>query len=173
MSHRAARRSSGALLFVMRSVMSDMMAVMFGDTHNSFLEFAVHHLLTVGALTALFLPLFGPLMDHHFAERQPGHAHIYLDGPAHKHLHSYETYDHHLTRSTAGSYDDAGQFGAVVILTDTHGLGSGPAGAPAYLRTMADLVLQHGGDTNRFAFSGGSWFPTGAAVPTPKQPPRA
>ena len=31
-------------------------------------------------LTALLLPLLGPLADHHFAERQPGHLHIYLAG---------------------------------------------------------------------------------------------
>ena len=149
-----------------------MMAVMLGDAHNSFLEFASHHLLTAAALTALFLPLLGPLMDHHFAERQPGHTHIYLDGPAHEHLHSYETYDHHLI-STAGGNDEAEQAGTVVILTDTHGLGSGPAGTPAYLRATADLILQHEGHTNRFAFSGGSEFLKGASIPAPKQPPRA
>ena len=168
MSRRAVRRSSVAPLFDM----SAMMALMLGDAHNSFLEFAGHHLLTVAALAALFLPLLGPLMDHHFAERQPGHAHIYLDGAAHEHLHSYETYDHHLT-SMAGGKDEAEQAGTVVILTDTHGLGSGPAGTPAYLRATADLILQHEGDTNRFAFSGRSVFLTDAALPTPKQPPRA
>lgn len=164
-SHRGAGWSSGFDL-------SGMMARMLGDTCDSFLEFAAHHLVTLGALAALFLPLLGPVMDHHFAERQPGHAHMYLEGERRDHLHSYETDDHHIGRSTASGYDNAGQDGAVVILTDTHGLGSGAAGTPAYLRQAVILIFRHEGDANRFAFSAGSVFLTDAAVPVPKQPPR-
>ena len=147
-----------------------MMVMMFGDSYNSFQEFALHHLLTVMALTALFLPLLGPLMDHHFAERQPLHAHIYPDGSAYGHLHSYETYNHHLP--TSNGYDEQEQIRGVVILTDSHGLGSGPTGTPAYLRAAATLMFQHEGDTNRCAFSGGSVFPKDASIPTTKHPPR-
>lgn len=164
MSHRGTGRSSGDGL-------SDMMAMMFGESYNSFQEFALHHVLTMMALTALFLPLLGPFMDHHFAERQPLHTHIYPDGSAYGHLHSYETYNHHLLTSEDG-YDEQEQIGAVVILTDSQGLGSGPTGTPAYLRTAATLMLAHEGDSNRFAFSGGSVFAKDATIPAPKQPPR-
>ena len=46
-------------------------------------------------LTALLLPLLGPLADHHFAERQPGHLHIYLAGVPIQHLHDHESFHPH------------------------------------------------------------------------------
>ena len=46
-------------------------------------------------LTALLLPLLGPLADHHFAERQPGHLHIYLAGVPIQHLHDHEAFHPH------------------------------------------------------------------------------
>ena len=46
-------------------------------------------------LAALLLPLLGPLADHHFAERQPGHLHIYLAGVPIQHLHDHETFHPH------------------------------------------------------------------------------
>ena len=55
-------------------------------------------LLPVAALallTALLLPLLGPLADHHFAERQPGHLHIYLAGVPIQHLHDHEALHTH------------------------------------------------------------------------------
>ena len=146
---------------------------MFGDTCNSFMEYVAHHLFTVAAVTALFLPLFGPLLDHHFAERQPSHAHIYLDGPVYEHLHSFEkSDDHHPSRPSAEANAYGGQAGDVVILTDVHGIGSGPAGTPAYLRAVASLVLRDEGDLNRFALSQGTVSPRDIAIQTPKQPPR-
>lgn len=56
--------------------------------------------LTVTALallTALLVPLLGPLVDHHFAERQPGHMHLYLTGVPIKHLHHHEAFHSHDT----------------------------------------------------------------------------
>ena len=144
---------------------------MLGTTCNSFLEFAAHHFLTVAALTALFLPLFGPLMDHHFAERQPGHAHIYLSNPAHNHLHSYETDDHHSIHSPNVADADA-QPANVVALTDTHGIGSGPSGTPAYLQQPTSAIFHHEGDANRFAYIHENSLLRDAAIPAPKRPPR-
>ncbi|GEM_PF-4915749 len=47
-------------------------------------------LLGVGVLLgALLLPLFVPLADHHFPEREPGHLHIYPGGVAYAHAHPY------------------------------------------------------------------------------------
>ncbi len=37
-------------------------------------------LFALAALTAMLAPLAGAALDHHFAERQPGHTHVYLDG---------------------------------------------------------------------------------------------
>lgn len=44
-------------------------------------------------LAALALPSVGPLFDHHFAERQPGHVHV--AGATRPHTHSYEDAYHH------------------------------------------------------------------------------
>ena len=46
-------------------------------------------------LTALLVPLLGPLVDHHFAERQPGHLHLYLTGLPIQHLHHHEAVHSH------------------------------------------------------------------------------
>ena len=46
-------------------------------------------------LSALLLPLLGPLADHHFAERQPGHLHIYMAGVPIQHLHDHQAFHSH------------------------------------------------------------------------------
>ncbi len=51
--------------------------------------------IALALLTALLLPLLGPLADHHFAERQPGHLHIYLAGVPIQHLHDHEALHTH------------------------------------------------------------------------------
>ncbi len=49
-------------------------------------------LLLVSVVAVMVLPSMGPLMDHHYAERQPGHLHLGLadyhghgQGQAHRH----------------------------------------------------------------------------------------
>lgn len=49
--------------------------------------------LAVLAVSALLLPFLGPAMDHHFAERQHGHGHVYLGPALVDHQHPYDT-DH-------------------------------------------------------------------------------
>lgn len=50
-------------------------------------------LLAVAGVVALLAPMAGGALDHHFAERQPGHLHI---GAAHthSHLHAFERAAH-------------------------------------------------------------------------------
>ena len=50
---------------------------------------------TAALLMALFFPLLGATVDHHFAERQPGHLHIFLAGAPTKHLHHHEALHSH------------------------------------------------------------------------------
>ena len=47
-------------------------------------------LLTVVAVYALFVPLFGPFHDHHFTERLPRHGHLYPSRLPFEHLHPFE-----------------------------------------------------------------------------------
>jgi hypothetical protein len=60
-------------------------------------------LFTLAALYALFLSFFGPVLDHHYAERQSDHAHIYLGRVVPDHVHPYEApHTHRPTQETDG-----------------------------------------------------------------------
>lgn len=47
-------------------------------------------LLAVLVLLLLLFPGLGPVLDHHFAERQPDHAHIYFGPILFRHIHPFE-----------------------------------------------------------------------------------
>ncbi len=49
------------------------------------LELAVVALLMVMGLLA---PVIGPAIDHHFADRSPAHAHIFVASPTNDHIHT-------------------------------------------------------------------------------------
>jgi hypothetical protein len=55
----------------------------------------------------LLLPLFGPLLDHHFAERQHDHVHVYPGRVTPDHAHPYEQPHSHFRddRGTNGADD--------------------------------------------------------------------
>ena len=50
--------------------------------------------VSVAAAVAL-LPAVGPLMDHHYAGRQPGHGHLYLGAVIYDHVHGHEVVHTH------------------------------------------------------------------------------
>jgi hypothetical protein len=54
-----------------------------------------HQLIIIVVLYALFTPFLGPMLDHHFAERQHNHQHIYFGSASAKHTHFYELLDLH------------------------------------------------------------------------------
>ena len=54
---------------------------------------ALTALLAVVGVVALLAPLAGGALDHHFAERQPGHLHIGA-AHSHSHLHAFERAAH-------------------------------------------------------------------------------
>ena len=55
---------------------------------------------TVLLLLGLALPTVGPLVDHHFADRQPGHNHLFAVS---SHLHAIDSLHDHLYGGTEGS----------------------------------------------------------------------
>ena len=59
------------------------------------------------AVFALLLPVAGPIIDHHFAERLPGHGHVYIDGPELSHEHDLSS-SHNHTATTVLAVDDTG-----------------------------------------------------------------
>ena len=60
--------------------------------------------LAVLVTGALLLPAVGPLLDHHYAERVPGHLHFYFAGVSADHTHPYEVAHRH---GHEGAYIDA------------------------------------------------------------------
>jgi hypothetical protein len=70
------------------------------------------------ALFALCLASLGPVLDHHFAERQPGHTHLYLGAQVPGHLHPYQqAHTHHQAEAEPSRSDDT------VYLTTHDGIG--------------------------------------------------
>ena len=88
------------------------------------------------ALFALFLPIVGPLDDHHFAERSHTHGHIYLNSRAASHQHALETKGAHWHGTPTASLmtgDDGYRLGPTVYLTDpTVGLLLAVLNAPSH-----------------------------------------
>jgi hypothetical protein len=68
-------------------------------------------LLMAAALFALFLPIVGPLDDHHFAERTHNHDHIYLNGVPVAHHHAYEGSPQHPHQESAARFSQPGEYG--------------------------------------------------------------
>jgi hypothetical protein len=59
------------------------------------------------AVFALLLPVAGPIIDHHFAERLPGHGHVYMNGPELLHEHDLSS-SHNHTATMVLAVDDTG-----------------------------------------------------------------
>ena len=60
---------------------------------SSVRRFAAATAWAAAAATIALLPGIGPMLDHHYAGRQPGHSHVGAMFP--DHLHSHEiAYDH-------------------------------------------------------------------------------
>lgn len=124
------------------------------------------------ALYALLLPIFGPLLDHHFVEWQHQHAHIYAAGRPAAHSHIYEISGRHPhPPSDAAGTTDAPAAG-LVYLTAYDGAGS----APAYLSLTTEAPKlrfpQDGDDSRRWGWLPPEVLPPGAYVAPPRQPPR-
>lgn len=117
------------------------------------------------AIAALSLSAIGPLADHHFAERHPGHDHIYLSPGAPNHAHPYQAAHSHSHGPPVS--------GGIVFLTAHDGAGQGyvDLAAPA----ISQSAIFPGFDDARFLF-GVSPVETarqGTTVGPLKRPPRA
>ena len=83
------------------------------------------YFLAFALSAALVLPSLGPLLDHHFIERDPGHLHL---GPHQPHVHDFNRQYFHLhtrarstdagNRQTALYNRDAGPVAITSVATD-------------------------------------------------------
>ncbi len=86
------------------------------------------------AITSVILTILlfycGPLLDHHFVERQPFHTHIYFGPRLLEHIHPYEVpHVHNHSHPAANSASDASSQDSV------------PAGLIMYMAVNDGLVL--------------------------------
>lgn len=115
------------------------------------------------------LPAAGPLLDHHFAERQPYHAHVGADS---SHRHDYRAAHVHPADPATGESSSVPSPGAALALYSFEV--SSPMASVAilansnldeHLAAIADSPLAIRAAT-------GAAFAS-ALVPVPKRPPRA
>ena len=98
---------------------------------SSVRRFAAATAWAAAAATIALLPGIGPMLDHHYAGRQPGHSHVGAMYP--DHLHSHEiAYD----QLNAVSADDDGEPGGMVVIAAY----SGAAAAHAYVMGSASRI---------------------------------
>ncbi len=95
-------------------------------------------------LTALLFPLLGPLVDHHFAERQPGHVHLYLTGAPSQHLHHHEAFHTHDTPAADPAEIEAGgpvlENSVIFMPQESEGLSVSSIGVTLALLTTAVAI---------------------------------
>jgi hypothetical protein len=122
------------------------------------------YLPTVLLLMGLALPFAGPLVDHHYADRQPGHKHLFAVG---SHLHSVDSSHSHLGGDTGGDAD--GPSPATVYNYD-----SGLAAAQDVPRDASNLLaaLQHEPSSVFKLPSPPLAAMMGQAISPPAKPPR-
>ena len=96
--------------------------------------------LAVLVTSALVLPIVGPMLDHHYAERVPGHLH--LAGVSGAHTHPYEVDHRH---AQGGAYTDASGAplpeGAGYLLPQEEAAGSSAGTGLTHLLLLALFVL--------------------------------
>ena len=108
------------------------------------------------------------MLDHHFAERHPGHSHIYLLSAASGHSHPFEHSHAHYDALYAPASGDEG----IVFFAPLDGAGHPPAGlvspvaTPVFPFDDGDVLLIMGG-------SGAVPVLKGAFVPPRLLPPKA
>ncbi len=124
----------------------------------------------LSAAAAVVVMFLGPAVDHHFAERQHEHTHIYLTISAAEHghpeSHPFEgPHAHTFSGIETAGHDD------VIYQTSNDGLGDS---ASVSIAALIDVSpgLQNNGDFLAHALTtGGSEFRK-AFVAHPKRPPR-
>ena len=71
--------------------------------------------LAAAAVTVALLPGIGPMLDHHYAGRQPGHSHLHVGALFPDHPHGYEVHHDHQHSEAAASGGEKGRGGLVVL----------------------------------------------------------
>lgn len=121
---------------------------------------------TTAATAAVFLPTLGPLLDHHYAERLPNHAHLYFGSSGPDHVHPFEVKDHF------HYYEDETSPDGIVYLASYDG--SSPVMIDATVYAVQQTSPFVGPDDPAgYGVPPDSLIPEDAILVVPKKPPRA
>ena len=127
-------------------------------------------------LYALLLPVFGPLLDHHFIEWQHNHAHVYFDGalrdsrPGHSHVYEISRSHDHILGSRTLS--DESRPDGVAYLTSYDGAGTGLIYAPTGPATESPGFPNPGDCLLLLGYASRDVPPPSAFTAPPRKPPR-
>lgn len=128
------------------------------------------------ALYALLLPVVGPLLDHHYAEWQHNHGHVYFGGTpeaAGFHVHIYDAGGDHGHVPGSDYLGARGVPGGVAYFSGFDGAGSGPISSPTGPATET-LTFPDPGDQPLLAAYGIAELPpVGVRIAPPRKPPTA
>ena len=137
---------------------------------HSLRQLALQSLAVLVAAT-LALSSLGPLLDHHFAERHPGHSHLFFGTAGMVHSHDFQrSHDHHGSWMY-GPVLGKGGIDRVAFLMPNDGIGYGsvdltvPVVVPALFLRGDDDVGILGTPTDPYAML------SGQTVPPPERPP--
>ena len=135
---------------------------------------------TAGVLAlAMMAPFFGPLLDHHFAERFPHHGHIYVTSGEPDHLHAYAVPHHHhddghshVHAGGAEPGEAAAPAGGILFFVSNDGVTQAPMSivVPPVTHDLTPPVPEDRGSP--FPPPGDDAPMAGIAVPPPDEPPR-
>ena len=123
-------------------------------------------------VAALALSSLGPMLDHHFAERYPGHQHLYLGTALPDHSHNYQNAHAHYGSWMYGPAATGSPSDGVVFLMANDGMGHVAADISAPLLVRPLRLGGDGGGSILQPFAGDDAL-TGVVVPPSKRPPRA
>ena len=138
-----------------------MSSRLFRLNHNKF----VFHVISISLAAAVVLVFLGPVVDHHFVERQHNHSHIYLNGSVGEHLHPFEKPHSHSNLIA----DDSGRHG-IIYQTSNDCIGdSSTSPAVAFMGDAYPQVLGIGSSTSTNTV--GEINLVGNIVSPPKKPP--
>tara|TARA_B100000315_G_C14468409_1_gene537109 strand:- start:3 stop:401 length:399 start_codon:yes stop_codon:yes gene_type:complete len=124
------------------------------------------------SLYILFLPTFGPLLDHHIVEKVPNHAHVYLGQSGPEHVHPFETRHGHNHAESPLTAIPGGPDG-IVYLAPSEGTGHSVAAAMSTVALASIVFPNPNGDLFRSRLTGDENRLVATVVEPLRRPPRA
>ena len=149
------------------------------STQKSPLKRIAVQVMAALSLAVLFLPAFGPQLDHHFAERRPDHAHVYLGGSVPEHSHFFEgrhVHYHPVSARVAewvSSHPNRPPIDNVVYLMSDDALGQAPVDLTSRAFQLSPVYAEMDAGPLAFGVVLTNTIPDSVSVVPPRRPPRS